>query len=105
MPASRFFAMRRALLQLRNTELARACLISRASAVSNDGFKELTDFFQNLEMPFKRPKDVVLPVVEPQEKVEPLRGEAARARMFAAFGRDHRVIGNNVRRSGGKSGG
>lgn len=100
MPAARFFALYRAMKPLRNRELVDACHVSRAAAVSNDGFKELVSFFHNLEMPGNRPPDVVVPEQE-KKKLEPLRGEAARQAMFATFARDHRVASNGRRRPGG----
>lgn len=100
MPASRFFALHGALRWLRNQELTRACYISRASAVSDNGFDELVNFYDGLEMPKLRPPDVVVPRQEKAEEA-PLKGEDARLALFQAFSQDRRVAGNRQRRPGG----
>jgi len=86
MPATRFFALLEACRVLRNQEMVLGCYQARASAVGQDGFNELVDFFNRMDIPQERPRDVELPKSY-------LKGEAARAALMSVFGQDHRSRG------------
>lgn len=89
MPASQFFVMLEAARAIRNKERVLDCWQSRAGTVNPEGFKEILDFFEQLDMPKRtavRPPDVVVPTEKP-----PLRGEAARERVMSVFMQDRRI--------------
>lgn len=78
MPASQFFVMLDALRRLRNSERVYECFIARAGTVSKEGFNEIIECFEGMDIPKERPEDV--------SPAQYLKGESARAAMASTFG-------------------
>ncbi len=87
MPAGQFFLLFEKATLVRNKELVLSAWAARASNVSTEGFHEILGFFDGLDLPKRRPPDVVV------NRQPPLKGEQARMAVMGAFRSDTKLYG------------
>jgi hypothetical protein len=87
MPASQFFLMLDRARSVRNKERVLDAWAAKAATVNKEGFEEILAFLDGLDLPPRRPKDVVV------NRRPPLKGEAARLAVMGAFRSDTKVHG------------
>lgn len=73
MPAGQFFAMLEASRVLRNKERVLDCYVARVSQATPDGFREIVEYFSDLETHKEAPQDFKPVVVR-----DTVRGDRAR---------------------------
>lgn len=90
MLASRFFLLYENISKLEGEEYAHQCYVSRASALTNEGFQSTVTFFENMGQKEERPKDIDL---EKYRMVDPLpaNNEATKTTVLGVFALDRKI--------------